>query len=71
MTGSAKSLTGRFDPGEAIRVTLCPLHLAGKQQLDHNEFLEVIALAPEVATTAVWNGSEHNLAISAVDRGNG
>ncbi|MGA8880545.1 MAG: NUDIX hydrolase [Azonexus sp.] len=32
------------------------LHLAGDKQLDHNEFLEVIELAPEAAKAAVWNG---------------
>jgi ADP-ribose pyrophosphatase len=32
------------------------LHLAGDKQLDHNEFLEVIELAPEAAKVAVWNG---------------
>lgn len=31
------------------------LHLAGAKQLDHNEFLEVIELAP-AAKAAVWNG---------------
>ena len=32
------------------------LHLAGDKQLDHNEFLEVIELAPEAARAAVWDG---------------
>ena len=32
------------------------LHLAGDKQLDHNEFLEVVELAPEAAKAAVWNG---------------
>ncbi len=32
------------------------LHLAGEKQLDHNEFLEVVELAPEAAKAAVWNG---------------
>ena len=32
------------------------LHLAGARQLDHNEFLEVIELAPGAARAAVWNG---------------
>jgi ADP-ribose pyrophosphatase len=32
------------------------LHLAGDKQLDHNEFLEVIELAPEAAKAAVWSG---------------
>ena len=32
------------------------LHLAGDKQLDHNEFLEVIELAPAEAKAAVWNG---------------
>jgi ADP-ribose pyrophosphatase len=32
------------------------LHLAGDKQLDHNEFLEVLELAPEEARAAVWNG---------------
>ena len=32
------------------------LHLAGDKQLDHNEFLEVIELAPEAAREAVWDG---------------
>ena len=32
------------------------LHLAGDKQLDHNEFLEVVEVAPEEAKAAVWNG---------------
>ncbi|MBP5998222.1 MAG: NUDIX hydrolase [Azonexus sp.] len=32
------------------------LHLAGARQLDHNEFLEVVELAPVAAKAAVWNG---------------
>ena len=32
------------------------LHLAGAKQLDHNEFLEVVELAPAAAKVAVWNG---------------
>ena len=32
------------------------LHLAGDKQLDHNEFLEVVELAPADAKAAVWNG---------------
>lgn len=32
------------------------LHLAGARQLDHNEFLEVVELAPSAAKAAVWNG---------------
>jgi ADP-ribose pyrophosphatase len=32
------------------------LHLTGDKQLDHNEFLEVVELAPAEAKTAVWNG---------------
>jgi ADP-ribose pyrophosphatase len=32
------------------------LHLAGEKQLDHNEFLDVVELAPADAKTAVWNG---------------
>ena len=32
------------------------LHLAGARQLDHNEFLEVVELAPEAARAAVWDG---------------
>ena len=32
------------------------LHLAGARQLDHNEFLEVVELAPAAAKAAVWNG---------------
>lgn len=32
------------------------LHLAGARQLDHNEFLEVVELAPAAAKVAVWNG---------------
>ena len=32
------------------------LHLAGDKQLDHNEFLVVIELAPEAARAAVWDG---------------
>lgn len=32
------------------------LHLAGDKQLDHNEFLEVVELAPAEAKAAVWNG---------------
>ena len=32
------------------------LHLAGAKQLDHNEFLEVVELAPALAKAAVWNG---------------
>ncbi|HYO27218.1 MAG TPA: NUDIX hydrolase, partial [Azonexus sp.] len=30
------------------------LHLAGDKQLDHNEFLEVLELAPAEARAAVW-----------------
>jgi ADP-ribose pyrophosphatase len=32
------------------------LHLAGEKQLDHNEFLDVVEVAPEAAKAAVWNG---------------
>lgn len=32
------------------------LHLAGERQLDHNEFLDVVELAPEAAKAAVWDG---------------
>lgn len=32
------------------------LTLAGEKQLDHNEFLDVIELAPADARQAVWNG---------------
>lgn len=32
------------------------LHLAGDKQLDHNEFLEVVEVAPDEAKAAVWNG---------------
>ena len=32
------------------------LHLAGENQLDHNEFLDVVELAPAAARAAVWNG---------------
>lgn len=32
------------------------LHLAGEKQLDHNEFLEVVELAPDAARQAVWSG---------------
>ncbi|MGE5469214.1 MAG: NUDIX domain-containing protein [Bacteroidota bacterium] len=32
------------------------LHLAGEKQLDHNEFLDVIELAPGAAKAAVWDG---------------
>jgi ADP-ribose pyrophosphatase len=32
------------------------LHLAGDKQLDHNEFLEVLELAPAEARAAVWTG---------------
>ena len=32
------------------------LHLAGDKQLDHNEFLEVVELAPAEAKAAVWTG---------------
>lgn len=32
------------------------LHLAGEKQLDHNEFLDVLEVAPEAAKAAVWNG---------------
>ena len=32
------------------------LHLAGDQQLDHNEFLEVVELSPAEAKQAVWDG---------------
>jgi ADP-ribose pyrophosphatase len=32
------------------------LHLAGDKQLDHNEFLEVLELAPAEAKAAVWTG---------------
>lgn len=32
------------------------LTLVGEKQLDHNEFLEVIELAPGEARQAVWNG---------------
>ena len=32
------------------------LHLVGAKQLDHNEFLEVVELAPAAAKAAVWNG---------------
>lgn len=32
------------------------LHLAGEKQLDHNEFLDVVELAPAAARAAVWNG---------------
>ena len=32
------------------------LHLAGEKQLDHNEFLEVVELAPHAAKAAVWDG---------------
>ena len=32
------------------------LHLAGEKQLDHNEFLEVVELAPQAAKAAVWDG---------------
>jgi ADP-ribose pyrophosphatase len=32
------------------------LHLAGDQQLDNNEFLEVIEVSPEAAKAAVWSG---------------
>ncbi|PKO85831.1 MAG: NUDIX hydrolase [Betaproteobacteria bacterium HGW-Betaproteobacteria-12] len=32
------------------------LHLAGEQQLDHNEFLDVLELTPAAARQAVWDG---------------
>jgi len=32
------------------------LHPAGAQELDHNEFLEVVELSPEEAKQAVWDG---------------
>jgi len=32
------------------------LHLAGKSQLDHNEFLDVVEVAPDEALRAVWDG---------------
>lgn len=32
------------------------LHLAGEKQLDHNEFLDVIAVSPAAARQAVWDG---------------
>lgn len=32
------------------------LHAAGAQALDHNEFLEVVELAPAEAKQAVWDG---------------
>lgn len=32
------------------------LQLTGEKQLDHNEFLEVIELAPAAAKQAVWSG---------------
>jgi ADP-ribose pyrophosphatase len=32
------------------------LHRAGEQQLDHNEFLEVVELSPAEAKQAVWDG---------------
>lgn len=32
------------------------LHQAGDQQLDHNEFLEVVELTPQEARQAVWDG---------------
>lgn len=32
------------------------LHLAGARQLDHNEFLDVVELAPADAKAAVWSG---------------
>ncbi|UCV10745.1 NUDIX hydrolase [Dechloromonas denitrificans] len=32
------------------------LKLAGEKQLDHNEFLDVVELAPAAAKEAVWNG---------------
>ncbi|HEX6733772.1 MAG TPA: NUDIX hydrolase [Azonexus sp.] len=32
------------------------LQLAGEKQLDHNEFLEVLELAPAEARQAVWDG---------------
>jgi ADP-ribose pyrophosphatase len=32
------------------------LHLNGAKQLDHNEFLEVVELAPDEARQAVWDG---------------
>ncbi|WP_153146022.1 NUDIX domain-containing protein [Dechloromonas sp. H13] len=32
------------------------LHFSGEKQLDHNEFLEVVEVAPEAARAAVWNG---------------
>ncbi len=32
------------------------LYLAGEKQLDHNEFLDVIAVSPAAARQAVWDG---------------
>jgi len=32
------------------------LHATGEQELDHNEFLEVVELSPEEARQAVWDG---------------
>ena len=32
------------------------LHSTGAQQLDHNEFLDVVELSPEEAKQAVWDG---------------
>jgi ADP-ribose pyrophosphatase len=32
------------------------LHRAGEQQLDHNEFLDVLELSPAEARQAVWDG---------------
>ncbi len=32
------------------------LNLAGSRRLDHNEFLDVVELAPAAARAAVWNG---------------
>ena len=32
------------------------LHLAGENQLDHNEFLDVVELSPAEARQAVWDG---------------
>lgn len=32
------------------------LHRAGEQQLDHNEFLDVLELSPDEARQAVWDG---------------
>ena len=43
--------------GERIEIFAARgLHLAGAKQLDHNEFLEVMELAPEDAKAAVWDG---------------